>query len=902
MRKKASVILWLSALGALPAARAGGETQSMAILNGTGRESINFGSNDVAPGALLQPIGAPHPEVPLYYLDTGPEGLSHELTGHSIVWPESSLAIRTGLSSFIPSSGCDRYYGCRSEVRGNSQQTADDFVLQGDPSVEYVEVSVNLVLTGRMLVYAVNPDSYVAAEVMLHYLFPETSASDRLSLYVVNATDAEGRSMVRATREGDATDPIGAFAPFHMQLPTLDVAFDIDDAPRSGRFDPPFRLAFRTPTFRVPVNRPFMFGRGIHLSSMVGRGGGFAHLFGRAIAEFSEGGLTFPESGPVFNLPAGFTVHSPGAGIVDNRWTGVGPDADADGVADVWDNCPTVPNPGRGDVDRDGTGDVCDADTDESLSVALPAGASATTDPEGDGATPVDPIETALTTPRAGTVTLAEMDGAAEPPAGFRLLAKQAVITAPPAEPGAPLVVVFQLDASLFAGTAPQEVRTFRNGIEVAPCSGPAGAASPDPCVSAASLQPDGSLTITVSTSHASTWSFGVRVAEAPSIPGAPSLAGGTSPNQGLFALSWTASTDAQGDPVVYGLQHRDADDAQWSDVAAALASNAHAFLEGAAEPEGTWVYRVRASDGVHESGFSAESAAVTVDRTSPAPPAGAAGRTPDFAGNGGWYRDTVTVSFTAGEDPVLADGSAGSGADPASLPPPVTLASSGAHTVEGTGRDLAGNESDPTTVSVQVDATPPVLAITCPPEPLPRGAVAYATWSAGDAESGLATAASGSVTLDTATAGVKTAAAPDALDNVGHAQPASCLYTVVDATYEFRGFLPPVASFPATNTWIAGRPVPLRFSLGGDRGLGIFPAGYPKVAPVPCGSTEPAAGTEPAVGQLFYEPFSDQYVYVWRTEPRWKGTCRQIVVKLDDGSEHRAGFRFRHRRHRPWD
>jgi Ca2+-binding RTX toxin-like protein len=41
-----------------------------------------------------------------------------------------------------------------------------------------------------------------------------------------------------------------------------------------------------------------------------------------------------------------------------------GPDADADGIIDAEDNCPTVPNFEQFDTDGDGLGDACDADDD----------------------------------------------------------------------------------------------------------------------------------------------------------------------------------------------------------------------------------------------------------------------------------------------------------------------------------------------------------------------------------------------------------------------------------------------------------------------------------------------------------------------------------------------------------
>jgi hypothetical protein len=39
------------------------------------------------------------------------------------------------------------------------------------------------------------------------------------------------------------------------------------------------------------------------------------------------------------------------------------PDADADGIADAYDNCPSVWNPRQDDSDGDGAGDACDCGT-----------------------------------------------------------------------------------------------------------------------------------------------------------------------------------------------------------------------------------------------------------------------------------------------------------------------------------------------------------------------------------------------------------------------------------------------------------------------------------------------------------------------------------------------------------
>jgi hypothetical protein len=44
----------------------------------------------------------------------------------------------------------------------------------------------------------------------------------------------------------------------------------------------------------------------------------------------------------------------------------------------------------------------------------------------------------------------------------------------------------------------------------------------------------------------------------------------------------------------------------------------------------------------------------------------------------------------------------------------------------------------------------------------------------------------------------------------------------------------------------------------------------------------------------LNYSTTTDQYNYVWKTENSWKNTCRQLTLKLNDGTEHKANFKFK--------
>jgi predicted extracellular nuclease len=110
---------------------------------------------------------------------------------------------------------------------------------------------------------------------------------------------------------------------------------------------------------------------------------------------------------------------------------------------------------------------------------------------------------------------------------------------------------------------------------------------------------------------------------------------------------------------------------------------------------------------------------------------------------------------------------------------------------------------------------------------------------------------------------------------------------------YDWTGFFSPIGTM---NVVKSGRAIAVTFSLGGDRGLDVFASGYPLSQPVQCGGSalgeEVATGTPGASG-LSYDALSDRYTYVWKTEAVWAGTCRQLVVKLADGTVHTAVFTF---------
>jgi hypothetical protein len=150
--------------------------------------------------------------------------------------------------------------------------------------------------------------------------------------------------------------------------------------------------------------------------------------------------------------------------------------------------------------------------TGETVSTNVAAGGTATTDTENDGATTSDAFETTVTSPNAGAVTITDSTATGAAPSGYSSLGMRVSITAPPATAGSPLVIVFLIDASLIPpGGNQNTIQVRRNGVVVPACTGAAGTASPDPCVSSRQLLAGGDVSITILTSSASLWDFTIE-------------------------------------------------------------------------------------------------------------------------------------------------------------------------------------------------------------------------------------------------------------------------------------------------------------------------------------------------------------------------------------------------------
>ena len=220
---------------------------------------------------------------------------------------------------------------------------------------------------------------------------------------------------------------------------------------------------------------------------------------------------------------------------------------------------------------------------------------------------------------------------------------------------------------------------------------------------------------------------------------------------------------------------------------------------------------------------------------------------------------------------------------------------------------DKAGNPASTTVTYTVVDRAGPDITITSPAD----GAVygfgdrVLADYSCSDQPGGSGVAScDGTVAkgaeIDTKSFGTHTFEV-HATDGAGNPATKTVTYSVA---YDFDGFFWPVKNLPDVTSWKAGVPVPIRFSLGGFRGPRPEADGYPRS--MRCGGGDVEQVARAAGGKkkpaFRYDKRTGRYVMLWMTERRWAGSCRDFVLKLDDGSVHTARFEFTKKNNRGRD
>jgi hypothetical protein len=184
------------------------------------------------------------------------------------------------------------------------------------------------------------------------------------------------------------------------------------------------------------------------------------------------------------------------------------------------------------------------------------AGESLTTDTTGEGATAAEPVQVGVTTPVAGAVSLTTEPKTTAAPDGYALLDQQVEISAPAASAGAPLTLVFAVDASVLPPAGLTDLAVLRDGIPIGSCVAQ-GPITPDPCIVSRRLVAGGDFELTVLTSQASAWNVAVHHNRPPVVAGATANPSVLWPPDGkLVRVALSGAADPDGDALTYAVTH----------------------------------------------------------------------------------------------------------------------------------------------------------------------------------------------------------------------------------------------------------------------------------------------------------------------------------------------------------
>jgi hypothetical protein len=367
------------------------------------------------------------------------------------------------------------------------------------------------------------------------------------------------------------------------------------------------------------------------------------------------------------------------------------------------------------------------------------------------------------------------------------------------------------------------------------------------------------------------------RVNRAPTVTAGPDQTIEPTSAAGAVAAVAGAASDLDDDTLTY----------TWSGACGA-ASGASASLSC---PLGTNLVTLSVSDGQNPA--VTDTLTITVrDTTAPHLICGAA--------DGVWHATDQTVACTA-SDAVGVSPADASFALATSVAAGVETSTAMTNTRQVC--DAAGNCATAGPVGpFRIDRRGPAISLTAPASNASYtvGQAVTAAFTCTDGGSGVqscqGTLANGA-SVPTGTAGTYTFAV-DAVDQVGNTASSSVTYTVTARTFAFEGFFWPVQNPPVVNRVKAGSAIPVRFGLGGNRGLNIFAVGSPQVVQVACDTGQPTGevGETVTAGQsgLLYNPLTKRYIYIWKTQKSMAGACWRLTMQFTDGTSAFALFEMR--------
>jgi hypothetical protein len=265
----------------------------------------------------------------------------------------------------------------------------------------------------------------------------------------------------------------------------------------------------------------------------------------------------------------------------------------------------------------------------------------------------------------------------------------------------------------------------------------------------------------------------------------------------------------------------------------------------------------------------------------------------PALPNGNGWYKQDVTVTFScadvggSGIETCSADGESG---------PSKILGEGANQSVKGTATDYAGNQKSDTVSGINIDKTPPNVALVGGPtgDYYWGNDPAAPTCDASDDVSGLDTCL---VTGGGSSVGGPYTWTATATDKAGNTATATIKYSV--KAWEHGGFYAPVDMGGTWNSVKGGSTVPLKFEIfNGTTELTDTAKVKSFVAKaVACpGSSASVDQIETVTtgGTLLrYDTTGGQFIQNWQT-PKKPGTCATATITTLDGSEISANFMFR--------
>ena len=239
----------------------------------------------------------------------------------------------------------------------------------------------------------------------------------------------------------------------------------------------------------------------------------------------------------------------------------------------------------------------------------------------GTDVTPTNPLASAVTTPSAATISIAQgVIAASQPPSGYTFLNQQVNITILQqdgseliATAANPIRMAFTIDGTLLVpGEDSSTIQMFRNGVLIPNCLGQATipAANLDPCITARESV-SGDVRLTILTTHASRWNMGLSTALLGTAPHAQ--------NDGVYQVDYQSPLVIAASGVLgndYGLSGLTAVLSEGSEIGGSVVlspSGAFLFMPGAGVC-GPASFKYRASDGTNTSNEATVS--VVVDCT----------------------------------------------------------------------------------------------------------------------------------------------------------------------------------------------------------------------------------------------------------------------------------------------